>query len=411
MRDNIAAVLAARAPWTVEEGDALSVLRGMPDECIQVCVTSPPYFGLRSYKTEPLVWGGENGCDHDWQHHRYYVEGGGGDSSAEAFTQPGPGNVERLKKARWHEDDTCQKCGAWKGHLGLERTPEEYVAHLVEIFREVRRVMRKDGTAWINLGDSYTSGNRVGHGSIGEKQKTNRGMDGSADPPRLVMPPGLKSKDLVGIPWRVALALQADGWYLRSDIIWAKPAPMPESVTDRPTKAHEYVFLLAKDERYYYDHTAILEPFADERQGRDGAKAPSERNRGGRTDGFTKPNGVDPSANGGRNKRSVWTINTEPYPEAHFAVMPTALVEPCIKAGARPDTSVVLDPFCGSGTVGVVARKLEHRFIGVDLSPEYCEMARRRIGNTAPLLDAIPMTAPKDPMDESQLSLLTGSSS
>lgn len=488
MRDNLAAVLEARAPWTVEEGHVLAVLKELPDECIQVCVTSPPYFGLRSYKTDPLVWGGTDpNCVHDWQHHRYYVEGGGGDSSAEAFTQPGPGNIERLKKARWHEDDTCQKCGAWKGHLGLERTPEEYVAHLVEIFREVRRVLRKDGTAWINLGDSYTSGNRVGHGSVGEKQKTNRGADGVADSPRPITPPGLKPKDLCMIPARVALALQADGWWLRSDVIWAKPNPMPESVTDRPTKAHEYVFLLAKSEKYFYDAQAITEPASDNpvsvaRRDRQDFGTVGTSDLQGSPYGQSG-NGENAKYKGNtRNRRSVWTIATEPYLEAHFAVFPTALVEPCIKAGtsekgacascgapherqirvigtvtqkwghsdkttdarlavisggaaqpgmrdgkiqvketvgwqpscehtAEPIPCVVLDPFCGSGTVGVVARKLEQRFIGIDLSTDYCEMARRRIGDTAPLLDAIPMTAPKDPMDESQLSLLTGSSS
>jgi site-specific DNA-methyltransferase (adenine-specific) len=225
---------------------------------------------------------------------------------------------------------------------------------MVKVFREVRRVLRDDGTLWLNLGDSYASGGRGGgvKGERGEKQRSNKGA--LLGPKRA--PDGFKSKDLVGIPWRVAFALHADGWYLRSDIIWHKPNPMPESVTDRPTKAHEYLFLLAKSERYYYDIAAIREPFADALQS-------------------------DPSANGGRNRRTVWTVTPQPYRGAHFAVMPEALVEPCILAGSRRGNRV-LDPFAGSGTVGVVALRHGRRFIGMELNPDYCAMARHRIAKS-----------------------------
>ena len=228
-------------------GDCITKLREIPDGSAQTCVTSPPYFGLRDYGVT--------------------------------------------------------------GQIGLEPTLEEYVAKLVGVFREVRRVLRDDGTLWLNLGDAFAQAR--GH---------------STDF-------GLKPKDLMMIPARVALALQADGWYLRSDIIWNKPNVMPESVTDRPTKTHEHIFLFAKSPRYYYDAVAIREPFADERMGRDGSRQDRIRNVGGRDDGYTKPNNIDPSANGGRNKRDVWTINPSPYKEAHFATFPPKLPELCIKAG------------------------------------------------------------------------------
>jgi DNA modification methylase len=362
--------------WEIRQGDALTLLREMPAGSVRCVVTSPPYWGLRDYGIPPSTWP-----------------------------------------------------DGWVGCLGLEPTPQLYVDHVVAVFREVRRALADDGTLWLNLGDSYATGaGKVGDCPGGGEQgdrwsgaasggvldrsghegkhgyATTAGTGRTTQPNRMPLP-GLKPKDLVGVPWRVAFALQADGWYLRSDIIWAKPNPMPESVTDRPTKAHEYLFLLAKSERYYYDAAAIREPWADERLGRDyktpdgwdtttgrgahgtfhkegrekGHRHPaSERNRGGRTDGFTKPNNIDPSANGGRNRRSVWTIPTQPFPEAHFATFPEALVEPCVLAGSAPG-DLALDPFAGSGTVGVVALRHGRRFLGLELNPDYCEMARLRI--------------------------------
>ncbi len=355
-------------------GDALGVLRDMPAESVHCVVTSPPYWGLRDYGTI--------------------------------------------------------------GQLGLEATPDQYVANMVNVFREVRRVLRADGTVWLNIGDSYAVG-----GPNRESDKRDAGAntaDGDRRPPS-----GLKPKDLVGIPWRLAFALQADGWYLRSDIIWSKPNPMPESVTDRPTKAHEYLFLLTKSPRYFYDADAIREPHHEDGRrvtavvGKDG----SEQHRNG-----------ERWPNSGRNKRSVWEIATEAYPDAHFATFPQALVEPCVKAGcpewvcgtcgkarerivergpsdyerlgknngvdfgtadSQPgnmgqtrtahgtvpslrataaktvgwsdcghnnyQAGVVLDPFLGSGTTALVARRLGRTSIGIELSPEYAQLAARRL--------------------------------
>lgn len=316
-------------------GDALDVLRTLPNAVVQCVVTSPPYWGLRDYKVD--------------------------------------------------------------GQLGLERTPEEYIAKMVEVFREVQRVLRDDGTLWLNIGDSYATGaGKVGEcpggGPQGEAWKKHFGkatpgsalaMAGMTQPNRMPIP-GMKPKDLVGIPWMLAFALRADGWYLRQDIVWAKPNPMPESVTDRCTKSHEYLFLLSKSGRYFYDAEAIKEPFADARNGNPGSYKWTYgevglQQKGGLHNGDGQVSGwnVDGSKKG-RNRRSVWTLATEPFPEAHFATFPQKLVEPCILAGSRIG-DIVLDPFFGSGTVGVVAGKLGRKWIGIDLKAEYCEMARARI--------------------------------
>ena len=292
------------------------------------------------------------------------------------------------------------------GQIGLEPTPAEYVAALVAVFREVRRVLRDDGTVWLNLGDSYAGSGPSGASYQSEttKRRAEMASDGSfrisktlsdrgltyADK-KPIPPPGLKPKDLIGIPWRVAFALQADGWYLRSDIIWAKPNPMPESVTDRPTRSHEYVFLLTKRARYYYDAAAIAEPqsasslarydYGFNKVGKGLFENGASHSKGNGADGGT----LTPNP-GGRNKRSVWQIATQPYAEAHFATFPEALVEPCVLAGSR-EGDTILDPFAGSGTVGVVALRHNRRFVGIELNYEYAKMARRRITGDAPLLN------------------------
>lgn len=300
--------------WEIRRGDALTELRAMPYGSVQCVVTSPPYWGLRDYGTT--------------------------------------------------------------GQLGLEATPELYVAGLVEVFREVHRVLRDDGTLWLNLGDCYaTGGGRVGEAPGGGKQGEAWRIRGLMTTPNRMPIPGLKPKDLVGIPWRVAFALQADGWWLRSDIVWSKPNPMPESVTDRPTKAHEYLFLMAKAESYYYDGAAIAErSVSDHPSGNGYAREPrlTYRDENGPR-GNVEQWQMSPT----RNRRTVWTITT-PFAEAHFATFPQALVEPCILAGTKPG-DLVLDPFAGSGTVGVVALRHGRCFVGLELSPAYCEMARRRI--------------------------------
>lgn len=307
---------------TIMIGDALTELKKLPDGITNCCVTSPPYWGLRDYGI------GEQ--------------------------------------------------------LGLEPTPEEYVSNMVEVFREVHRVLRDDGTLWLNLGDSYAgSTGQTGGQGLNTYQKIGGATDKMLRPSSIE---GLKSKNLIGIPWRVAFALQADGWWLRSDIIWHKPNPMPESVTDRPTKAHEYIFLLSKSQQYYYDHEAIKEPAVGSTTG----PAASFRRHNSQRNHALCPNNTpthrtdreDVRYDGPlRNKRSVWKVATKPFPEAHFATFPEQLIEPCILAGS-PLGGVVLDPFMGSGTTAVVAKKLTRRWIGVELNPEYAEMAQRRIGRT-----------------------------
>ncbi len=294
-------------------GDVRTKLSEINTQSVQTCITSPPYWGLRDYGND--------------------------------------------------------------GQIGLEQSPEEYVAELVAVFREVRRVLTDDGTIWLNLGDSYSSppkGNLNGQDKSGlTSTSTQINSPAGFDKSNF----GLPSKNLIGIPWRVAFALQADGWYLRQDIIWAKPNPMPESVTDRCTKSHEYMFLLSKSQKYFYDNEAIKEPTTT----RDSTNRDRDSTRLNNTPGRAKMKGLKTNDYELRNKRDVWTISTRPYRGAHFAVMPEALVEPCVLAGSKPG-DLVLDPFMGSGTVGVVALNHGRRFMGVELNPEYVKLAYERIG-------------------------------
>ena len=263
-----------------------------------------------------------------------------------------------------------------RAEIGLEPTPDEFVAKLVAVFREVRRVLRDDGTLWLNLGDSYNAAGREGHGTRqGVKQGTNRASRNGSDNTRPSVA-SLKPKDLIGIPWRVAFALQADGWYLRQDIIWSKSNPMPESVTDRCTKAHEYIFLLSKSERYYFDHEAIKE---------DALTKPVARNKHKEGYHADLPEGDRFSegervygADGKRNRRDVWTVSTKPYKGAHFATFPPDLITPCVLAGAPPD-GIVLDPFMGSGTTATVALSHGRQYVGCELNEEYGPLQEERI--------------------------------
>jgi len=305
----------------VIEGDVREVLKTLDDESVQCVVTSPPYWGLRDYGV----------------------------------------------------DD----------QLGLEATPEAYVANMVSVFQEVKRVLRKDGTVWLNLGDSYAGGGGIS--GVPEDwdsiSTNNREKYAQADDPkRNAKKIGLKPKDLVGIPWRVALALQSDGWYLRSDIIWNKPNPMPESVTDRPTKSHEYIFLLTKSRKYYYDYEAIKEknsPLTTERAKYHWAKPDTKASQYQELNGLNRDEEYPISVDGKRNKRSVWKITTKPYKEAHFATFPEELPETCIKAGTKRG-DVVLDIFAGSGTTLSVASKLGRKGIGIELNPEYIKILKKR---------------------------------
>jgi DNA modification methylase len=353
---------------------------------VMCCVTSPPYWGLRDYGT--ATWkGGDSSCPH-----RVPATG--------STMNKGNNNHEGTPFA-----GDCGICGARRidSQLGLESTPEQYVAQMVAVFREVRRVLHDEGTLWLNLGDSYCSspaGNKPGEYStssltnpwrhdevrgrgarqVGDTKNPNANIP-ALGPNRFALS-GLKPKDLIGVPWRVAFALQADGWYLRSDIIWAKPNPMPESVTDRPTKAHEYLFLMSKSERYYYDAEAIQEPAViHETRARilgRGQQDYSAASAGPNGSPQRDNSGGFPWHGNGRNRRSVWTIATEPFPEAHFATFPTDLIKPCIMAGS-PLACTVLDSFAGAGTTLHVAKELNRQAIGIELNPKYCEIAVKRL--------------------------------
>ena len=271
-------------PVQIVSGDVREQLALLPDETVHCCVTSPPYWGMRDY--------------------------------------------------------------GYSGQIGAEETIEEYVSSLVSCFRDVRRVLRADGTFWLNIANTYTSGGRGWR----DKDAKNSGRAMSYRPDT---PAGLKPKDLIGVAWMLAMALQRDGWYLRSDIIWHKPNCQPESVKDRVTVSHEYLFMFSKNENYYFDQQAIKEPTAD--------------------------------GKGAKNKRTVWQVNTEPCKEAHFAAFPRALVRPCILAGS-PKGGLVLDPFLGSGTVGIVAIETGRRCVGIEVKPDYVNIAKQRLLGASPLL-------------------------
>lgn len=331
------------------QGHVLDVLRSLPDECVQTVVTSPPYYALRRYNTEPQVWGGDPMCEHEWLSQRYYREGGNSTRSALAFSEAGPENVRRIKETRWHENVWCGRCLAWRGELGSEPTVQLYISHLVQVFEEVRRVLRPDGTCWLNIGDSFAGswGNYAPRGLTYEQRERHEGgerwerkgygEDSAWLPLAAKSSPGLKNKDLCLVPQRLAIALQEAGWYMRMDCIWHKSSAMPESVEDRPTRAHEYLWLLAKSERYFYDSVAIQEPL----------KRPEELKRatpavyGGRQKhegyGTRIHSGNEYTGElSGRNRRSVFTIGPSPFPEAHFAVMPEGLAEIGVLAGTSP---------------------------------------------------------------------------
>lgn len=324
-------------------GDSLAMLKTLPDESVHCCVTSPPYFGLRDYGIE--------------------------------------------------------------GQMGSEATPAAFIEAMTGVFREVRRVLRDDGTCWVNMGDSYASGPKdrteaQASAATGLQGGLKTQFQSKRQQNKIVG--SLKPKDLMGMPWRLAFALQDDGWYLRQDIIWSKPNPMPESVRDRCTKAHEYIFLLSKSERYFYDQAAIAEPVVKGAAGSEfhtGKTGVHQLGRASTSSRGVPPrhaqyessdqSGLDSFISGEtRNKRSVWQVATQPFAEAHFATFPPELPETCIKAGC-PEGGTVLDPFFGAGTTGLVADRLQRNCIGIELNPEYAEMARRRIYGDAPLFSEV----------------------
>lgn len=343
-------------------GHVVDKLRELPDGSVQVCCTSPPFYGLRNYGTKPQAWGGDPFCLHDW-----VTTCPPGARTSD--TNPGPCQSEGTKNRERLKSSTCGFCGAYSGELGLEPTPEMYIQHVVEVFREVRRVLRPDGLLWVEIGDSYAATGKSGGGAQGRRWKiagadTEGPRGGKWSPP----PPGYKPKDLLGIPWMLAFALRADGWYLRQDIVWHRPNPMPESVKDRCTKSHTYVFMLSKSARYYYNADAVKEPLKDPGAAREAALMAPAARTGSRYE----------QAPDGRNRRSVWTVTTQPWRGAHFATWPERLVEPMILSSTRTG-DLVLDPFAGSGTTWVVAARLGRRFVGCELNPEYVKMAHERV--------------------------------
>ena len=303
--------------YTIIEGDCIEKLKQLSEKSINTCVTSPPYYALRNYQMD--------------------------------------------------------------GQVGVEQSPDDYVQKIVQVFREVRRVLKDDGTIWINLGDSY-----AGSGGAGNQFDQ---IENGLSPYKQTGSPkdiGLKPKDLIGIPWRVAFALQADGWYLRSDIIWHKPNPMPESVKDRPTKSHEYIFLLSKNRTYYYDQESIKTPVKQENMKGTTTHKRSTKDWGDGT-GVKTHNGFDKSYDMA-NKRDVWTVPTDKFEGQHFATFPKELIKPCILAGC-PEGGTVLDPFNGSGTTCIVSLQNNRKYIGIELNPEYCIIAHKRISTeVSPLI-------------------------
>jgi DNA modification methylase len=342
---------------TILQGDVIERLKDIEDNTIQCVVTSPPYWGLRDYGTATWI-GGDKDCNHFRDNHVSNSCTTGHNNS-----QKSGGVADSIYKS------VCKKCGAIREdeQLGLEETPEEYVENMVKVFREVRKVLKDDGTLWLNLGDSYSSGGRSTTTNQTLRGNNNYGVT------RPKPSENIKPKDLIGIPWRVAFALQQDGWYLRQDIIWHKPNPMPESVTDRCTKSHEYIFLLTKSANYYYDAESIKEKTLTY----DNTNRDRDTTRLNNTPGRTRMAGLKTNNYEKRNKRSVWKINTKPYKDAHFAVFPEKLPELCIKAGSKKG-DIVLDPFFGSGTTGFVAQRLYRRWLGIELNPEYIKIANKR---------------------------------
>ena len=344
------------------QGDCIESLKKLEDQSINTCITSPPYWGLRDYGT--AEWdGGDINCDHVANPNATKKMGN------EEFNKNRPSR-ESTKTKGYYEKE-CPKCGAVRkdSQLGLEETPDEFANNLVKDFREVKRVLRDDGTVWLNLGDSYSSGGRT--------TTTNQSLRGDKDygVTRPKPSEGIKPKDLIGIPWRVAFALQQDGWYLRQDIIWHKPNPMPESVKDRCTKAHEYIFLLSKSPKYYFDNEAIKE----DAKYPQGPNSPQSIKKGKGEFGMDTRGGLSKiGALAKKNKRSVWTITTKPFKGAHFATFPKDLIEPCVLAGC-PEGGTVLDPFGGSGTTGIVAAQHNRNAVLLELNQEYIDLAKDRI--------------------------------
>lgn len=364
----------------------------LPTESVQCIVTSPPYWGLRNYNTAPQLWGGDPTCEHEWQQtaprRKRSVNDVVDQRSKQATSR---GTQHDLIPA-----NVCTKCNGWIGELGQEPTPELFIEHLVMVFRECKRVLRDDGTLWLNMGDSYHGS----WGAVSHNDKKSKRTGSTERPPTSRTIAGLKPKDLCMIPAQTAIALRDDGWYLRAENVWAKPNPMPESVTDRTTRSHEMVYLLTKSKDYFYDSDAVKTPAKEEsfaryergssydgtkqyamKQGPRGPRADKQRGHSRRHAGFNARwdnTSKEEQQQGGANLRSVWWIATQPYSGSHYATFPEALPELCIRAGSR-EGDTVLDPFMGSGTTAVVALRLNRNVIGIDLDTKNLKLAQDRI--------------------------------
>ncbi len=394
----------------VHNADCRDAMRQLPDGSVQCCVTSPPYWGLRKYDVPETVWDagpawpGGPPCEHWFAPEvlRGGSKGGQGRGGQLADRAAAQGTRERSSDSI---GSFCRICGAWRGQLGLEPTPDLYVQHLVSIFREVRRVLRDDGTLWLNIGDCYHSGDRGGYRldshrwekSPMQAARKDSGGSGIVGSPNRMPVDGLKDKDLVGTPWLLAFALRADGWFLRAEIIWHKTAPMPESVRDRPTRAHEQIFLLSKSGAYFYNGQEAKEPPSGTAHPRGGGLNPKatdtkQDHMGRRHAGFNKRWRCKQNASFAaactetvpeRNWRSVWSIGPEPNNAQHYAPFPREVARRCVVAGSRAG-DVVLDPFAGTGTTVRVADGLGRRAIGFDLGEKYVDQANERSGEVRP---------------------------
>jgi len=363
-------------------GNNRETLKSLPDGLVQTVVTSPPYWGLRDYGTANWV-GGDTTCDHQTSRSR------GDDIKT--------GDKQGTSKGSRPNTQWLCKCGASRvdEQIGLEQTPQEFVEQLCLVFDEIWRVLADDGTLWVNLGDSYKpAGNGSTKAGLNERYRGKPSIIDKQGAPenhldRSGFAADVKEKELVGIPWRFAFAMQDRGWYLRQDIIWAKPNPMPESVTDRCTKSHEYIFLLTKQPRYFFDHESIKE---------DALWANDSRNGKGRQTYDGKRQGAEGqgqeafvTVSDKRNKRDVWTVSTKPYAAAHFATYPPELILPCVLAGSK-EGDIVLDPFSGSGTTGEVALKNNRNYIGCELNPEYAKLSEKRISDAIGMFGEIELS-------------------
>ena len=365
-------------PWKLINGDALAMLKTLPSDSVDCCVTSPPYYALRDYGT-----GHWEGGDPNCPHYRTSKYSEATATGHKAMMDNGSPVGDAIYKS------VCPLCGAIRvdEQIGLEETPEEYIEKLTNVFREVRRVLKPGGTCWINIGDSYWGSGSRGFdfgNTITEKSKIQAGSKGTIDLSNVPALKGnagsYKDKDLIGIPWMLAFALRADGWYLRQDIIWAKTNCMPESVTDRCTKSHEYIFLLTKQPHYYYNADAIRTPISEVSLARVEYGWDSDTPSSGGV--HTEKMGERFAPAKGANKRDVWSVNTSggysDHDGAHYASYNPKLIEPCVLAGS-PEGGIILDPFNGTGTTGVVAVKYGRKYIGIDLSEKYIAMSTRRL--------------------------------